>query len=512
MSWYNASSEAARRERSKPQRERQVRGEAMAGDKKKAFDEEAMGDLRVFLERAEEAGELRRIKGADPDLEIGALFELSHEHLYPPVLLFDEMKGCAPEHRILGNVRVAKFVVGDITMDALKAYRRRPKEKQEAIPPRFLNTGPVYENVMEGDAVDIRKFPNPKWHEDDGGDYVGTECVVITKDIDSDWVNLGTYRVMVHDEKTLGLFIEPGKHGDIIRKKWWAQGKACPIAISVGQAPILGVVAGSDSKHGESEYAQAGGRIGRPIDVVRARVTDLPIPASAELVFDGFMPPPEQESRIEGPFGEWTGYFASEARPEAVVHVEAIYHRNNPIMIGQPPTRPTLPGRQVRIALLAPIWDALEAAGVPGVTGVWKMLGMGTCFADVISIKQLHAGHAKMAGLVAAGSRAGGFMRRLTIIVDDDIDITNPAEVMWAIATRWDPRAQSDIIDGCWSGNLDPRLPPDKRAIGDFSMSRMIIYAVKPFEWMDKFPKVNTVSREYAAEVRTKWADQLDFL
>lgn len=484
----------------------------MAGDRQKAFDETAMGDLRVFLERAEAAGELLTVKGADPHLEIGALFELSHEHLYPPVLLFEDMKGCAPEHRILSNVRVAKFVVGDITLEALKAYRRRPRENKGAIPPRIVNTGPVYENVLEGDAVDIRKFPNPTWHEGDGGAYVGTECLIVTKDIDSEWVNVGTYRVMVHDGKTLGLFIEPGKHGDIIRRKWWAQGKACPIAISVGQAPILGVVAGSDSKAGDCEYDQAGGRIGRPIDVVPARVTGLPIPADAELVFEGYMPPPNEESRMEGPFGEWTGYFASEARQEAVVHVKAIYHRNNPIMIGQPPTRPTLPGRQIRIPLLATIWDALEAAGVPGITGVWKMPGMGTCFSDVIAIKQLHPGHAKMAGMVAAGSRAGGFMRRLTIIVDDDIDITNPAEVMWALATRWDPRTQTDIIDDCWSGNLDPRLPPDKRAAGDFTMSRMIIYAVRPYEWMDQFPKVNTVSREYAAEVRRKWEDKLDFL
>jgi 4-hydroxy-3-polyprenylbenzoate decarboxylase len=486
---------------------------ANASDKQnKAFDETAMGDLRVFLERAEAAGELRKISRVDPHLEMGALFELSHEHLYPPVLLFENMKGCAPDHRVLSNVRVAKFVVGDISLEALKAYRRRPKEKKEPIPPRVVNTGPVFDNVIEGEAVNIRAFPNPKWHEDDGGDYVGTECLIITKDIESDWVNVGTYRVMVHDDKTLGIFIEPGKHGDMIRRKWWAKGKPCPIAISVGQAPILGVVAGADSKPGESEYAYAGGRIGRPIDVVPGRVTRLPIPADAELVFDGYMPPPEVDSRKEGPFGEWPGYYASDVRPEPVVHVKAIYHRNNPIMIGQPPTRPTLPGRQVRIPLLATLWDGLEAAGVPGVTGVWKMAGMGTRFANVVAIKQLHAGHAKMAGLVAAGCRAGGYMTRLTIVVDDDIDITNAAEVMWAIATRWDPRTQTDIIDGCWTGHIDPRLPPEKRESGDISMSRMIIYAVRPFHWKDEFPKVNAVSPDYAAEVRKKWAGELDFL
>jgi 4-hydroxy-3-polyprenylbenzoate decarboxylase len=478
----------------------------------KTYDAAAMGDLRVFLERAGESGEFKRIRGADPHLEIGALFEMSHEHLYPPVLLFEEMKGCDPSHRILCNVRVARFVVGDLNLDAVKAYRRRPKEKSQPIPPRLVNNGPIFENVIEGDAVNINSFPTPKWHGGDGGNYVGTECVVIVKDPETDWVNLGTYRVMVHDDKTLGVFIEEGKHGDVIRRKWWAKGKPCPIAISVGQAPILGVVASGASKDDESEYATAGGRIGRPIDVVPGRVTGLPIPADAELVYDGYMPPPQQDARVEGPFGEWPGYYASDERKEPVMYVKAIYHRNDPIMIGQPPTKPTYPGRQIKIPQVAGLWDALEAAGVPGIQGVWKLAGGGSSFINVISIKQLHAGHAKMAGLVAAGCRAGAYMTRMIVVVDDDIDITNPTEVMWAISTRWDPRGQTDIIDGCWTGLIDPPLPPEKRENGDTTTSRMIIYAVRPFHWRDKFPAVNTVDRDYAETIRRKWSKELDFL
>ncbi len=478
----------------------------------KRYDAAAMGDLRIFLERAEEAGEFKRVRGADPHLEIGALFELSHEPLYPPVMLFEQMKGCDPSHRILCNVRVARFVVGELTLDAVKAYRRRPKEKQQPIPPRLVNTGPVFENIDEGDAVNIRKFPRTKWHEHDGGDYIGTECVVIVKDPDSDWVNLGTYRVMVQDDKTLSVFIEEGKDGDVIRRKWWAKGKPCPIAISVGQAPILGVVASAASKTGESEYATAGGRIGRPIDVVPARVSGLPIPADAELVFDGFMPPPQVDSRLEGPFGEWPGYYASDTRKEPVVHVKAIYHRNDPIIIGQPPTKPVYPGRQIKIPQVADLWDSLEAAGVPGIQGVWKLQGGGSSFIDVISIKQLHPGHAKMAGLVAAGCRAGAYMTRLIIVVDEDIDITNQTEVMWAIATRWDPKQQTDTIDGCWTGLIDPILPQEKRDSGDTTLSRMIMYAVRPFHWRDKFPVVNTISREYAEAIRSKWSNELEFL
>ena len=258
----------------------------------------ALGDLRVFIKQVETRGELMVVRHADPHLEIGALYELSQEETYPPALMFEAMKGCDPGFRILCNVRNARLLVGDLTLDALKAYRRRPRRELEPIPPREVATGPVLrERSQEGDEVDILKFPAPQWHAGDGGRYIGTECLVITKDPDSDWVNIGTYRVMVVDRRTLTVFIEPGKQGDVIRRKYWAKGLPCPMAISVGQAPILGMMAGTAFRPGESEYAQAGARIGRPIDVVRGKITRLPIPADAELVLEGLMPPPEQESR-----------------------------------------------------------------------------------------------------------------------------------------------------------------------------------------------------------------------
>ena len=470
----------------------------------------ALGDLREFMRRAREANELIRVEGADPHLEIGAIYELSQEETYPPVLLFEKMKGCDPRFRIVSNVRNQRFVIGDLSLDALIAFRGRPREKRQPIPPRELNTGPVFENIQEGDAVDLFKFPAPKWHEGDGGAYIGTECLVITKDPDSDWVNIGTYRVMVHDRRTLTVFIEPGKQGDVIRRKYWERGLACPMAISVGQAPILGTVASTAFAAGVSEYAEAGGRIGRPIDVVSGKATRLPIPADAELVFEGHMPPPEVECQPEGPFGEWPGYYSADG-PQPVLRVAAVYHRDDAIIVGQPPTKPNHPGRQVKMASLAAMWDALEAAGVPEVRGVWNLQGGGYRMIYVISIKQLHAGHAKMAGLVAAGW-GGSYMSRMIIVVDEDIDITTPAEVMWALATRWDPKAQTDIFEDCWTGYIDPRLPPEKRENGNTTLSRIVIYAVRPFHWKEQFPKVNAVSADYAESIRRKWAETLPFL
>jgi UbiD family decarboxylase len=200
-------------------------------DRAQSLKTEAMADLREFLRQAESGGELQTVSGAAADGEIGALFELSNEHLYPPVLLFDKIPGFDPNFRVLSNVRTAKFIVGELTLEAVKAYRTRPKEKSVPIAPREVNTGPVMENTIEGSEVDVRKFPAPKWHLADGGNYIGTECLIIIKDPDSDWVNIGTYRVMVQDAKTLSVFIEPGKDGDVIRRKYWAKGEACPIAV-----------------------------------------------------------------------------------------------------------------------------------------------------------------------------------------------------------------------------------------------------------------------------------------
>src|SRR6266436_8737755 len=117
--------------------------------------EAAMGDLRKFIAQVEAQGELLHVKDADPHLEIGAIYELSQAQKYPPALLFENMQGCDPRFRILCNVRNAHFVVGDLDLESLKAYRRRPREQRLPIPPRELNTGPVFENVQEGDAVDI---------------------------------------------------------------------------------------------------------------------------------------------------------------------------------------------------------------------------------------------------------------------------------------------------------------------------------------------------------------------
>ncbi|MEA2936538.1 MAG: hypothetical protein QOC56_42, partial [Alphaproteobacteria bacterium] len=304
---------------------------------------EALGDLRKTLEFADEMGNVEYVDGADPDLEIGALYELSLETDQPPVLIFRNIKGYPPGYRVAVNVRSSKvFDTGGEGLEKVQLYRKHRRRKSDPIPPLVVKEGAALENVLEGDKIDVLAFPTPKWHEDDGGRYIGTECLVITKDPDSDWVNLGTYRVQVHDKNTLVVFIEGGKHGDVIRKKYWARAQHCPMVISVGQSPVLGAVGPSTPGPNVSEYDVAGSRIGRAIEVINGKHTGIPFPADAEIVFEGFMPSPEEVAVPEGPFGEWPGYYASSTRPEPVLQVKAIYHRNDPIIVGAPPMKPTL--------------------------------------------------------------------------------------------------------------------------------------------------------------------------
>ena len=378
------------------------------------------------------------------------------------------------------------------------------------MPPRLVTTGPVFENVLRGDQIDVFRFPTPKWHAGDGGRYIGTECVIISKDPDSDWVNIGTYRVMVSDARTLTVFIEPGKQGDVIRRKYWARGLPCPMAISVGQAPILGVMAATAVRAGISEYAAAGARIGRPIDVVSGKVTGLPIPADAELVFEGFMPPPSVEARHEGPFGEWPGYYASEG-PQPVLKVEAVYHRNDAIVIGQPPTTPNYPGRQVKMASLAALWDALEAAGVPEVHGVWNLQGGGYRFIQV-DLDQAAACRPRQDG----GSGRG----RVGRLLHDAHGRRRRRR------HRHHQCVGGDVGDGDALGPQDPdrhhrrlldRLHRSAAAAGEAQERR---YHAQPDHHLrgasvrmeGQFPVANTIERDYADVVRKKWGEHLPFL
>src|SRR5215470_6318602 len=259
----------------------------------------SMRDVRQWLQQSEKLGEVKTITGADWNTEIGAITELAQHREDGPAVLFDEVNGYPPGWRILvnslGSMRRTALTLGLDTnltspMDLVKAWRAYSKRIMP-IPAKTVDSGPVMEHIDTGSAVNVLKFPTPKWHEHDGGRYIGTGSVDITRDPDEGWVNLGCYRVMIHDRNHVGFYISPGKQGRIQREKWFARGGRMPIAMSFGHDPAIFMAGGIELPWGLSEYDWVGGIKGRAVDVIEGPVTGLPIPADAEIVIEGFVDP-----------------------------------------------------------------------------------------------------------------------------------------------------------------------------------------------------------------------------
>jgi 4-hydroxy-3-polyprenylbenzoate decarboxylase len=472
-------------------------------------DVQAAIDLRAFLAQVKAAGELKEIAGAHWDLEIGALTEIFAGAEPAPALLFDEIAGYPRGLRVLSNIchsplrhSLALAMAPEIRGVELVREVKRRLADLKPIPPKLVEDGPVLENVLRGKEVNVLKFPAPRWHAEDGGRYIGTFDAVVCRDPETGYVNVGTYRVQVHDEKTLGIFIIPGKHGRLIAQKYWERGESCPILIVCGVPASMIAASAVGIPWGRSEYEFLGGLLGAPVPVVRSEVSGLPMPAFAEIVLEGFMAPPDVSSRPEGPFGEWPGYYASGAMPAPIVNVEAIYHRDDPIITGDPPLKTYLNGELYMYIRAANIWSSMERAGIPDVRGIWFPRQGRLVVA--VAVRQRYSGHAKQAGHAVLATRDGGRDVRMVVVVDEDIDITNVNELMWAMASRWEPKTQSEIVD-VPASVLNPTLSPEKRANNDLVSSCIIVDACRPYHWKDKFPAVSSVSPEYKSRIMERF-------
>jgi 4-hydroxy-3-polyprenylbenzoate decarboxylase len=309
--------------------------------------------------------------------------------------------------------------------------------------------------------------------------------------------------VAVHGRNQLGLFMAPGRHGRINMMKHFERGQNCPVVMTFGQDPLLFMASAMYGPYERSELDWAGGVRGLAQSVIAGPITGLPIPSTAEIAVEGELVP--DQVHLEGPFGEFTGYYTKGRREEPCITIQALYHRDDPIMCGTPPGRPPTDSTYWQAPLrAAEIWEALERCGVPDVRGVWCHFP-GAQFFIVVSIRQRYPGHAKQAGMITAHCHAGYHMGRYVVVVDDDIDPTNISDVLWAICTRSDPQQHIDIVRRGWSSPLDPAISPQQANLN----SRAIIEAVRPFERQHEFPPVAETGPELRAEVEAKWAASL---
>lgn len=476
-------------------------------------------NLREWIDHAKEIGELKSLEGADPNLEISTIAQINAKN-QGPALLFERIKGFEESgFRMLtnsiSNIRLFDLTFGlpieDSVRDAVERLRGKPNDwasRASNFPVNYVSSGTILENVRRESEVSLGDFPSPVWHERDGGPFIGTGVAVFTRDPTSGKINSGCYRAQLFDERTVGINPERGKHGNLDMKQYFDKNERMPVVMVLGPDPLMYALAGSEVPTGVSELEYQGAIMGRSLDVVRGEYTDLPIPADAEIAIEGFVSP--GKSKTEGPHGEWTGYYAGDAREKPFVDVKAVYYRNNAILLGAAMSK----GSYNDHALWRSVWksaliyDEIVKNGLPNVKGVYApAFGVGRQFL-IVSIKQSYPGHATEAGYLASQTRSAAYMGKWVVVVDDDIDPYDVDDVLWAICARSDP-SEVGIIRKAWASGVDPLRPRGVPA-GMYTNSRGIILAVTPYERMEEFPKTCFASEEERNESFEKWSPQLD--
>jgi UbiD family decarboxylase len=474
-------------------------------------------DLRDWLARVERIGELICVRQpVDRDEEMSAISYLLAKQQPSPAVLFENASGVKRnpiKARLLWNIlgpsrkRIALTLEESPDAHTVELIRRVKNKLKQRIPPREVmpKEAPVYENTITGKKIDLDQLPIPRHWPLDGGRYAGTGDAVITRDPDTGYLNIGTYRMMQQGKSQVGLYLSPGKDARLHITRAWQRGEPIEVAAAWGIDPLFMLVGSQTFPKNVSEYEFAGGIKGQPIPVVRGTTTRLLLPANAELVVEGIIRP--NSVRAEGPFGEFPGYYG---RPEAgcpLVDVTAMHYRSKPILTNA--LMADYPSCEqsgfFSVIRSAKIWDDLDKLGIPGICGVYSHPAAAGGFGmTVISIEQRHAGHAAQALALAAQVPGGAYYTKWIIAVDDDVDPTDMDQVIWAMASRCNPIDDIDILRNTWSTWLDPtQNPPQKRPYG----SKALINACKDHRHLPVFSKRTALRKSVYDKVAARWQE-----
>ncbi len=434
-------------------------------------------DLRQFLDLLEEKGELVRIeKEVDLKYEIGAYIRKTSD-LQGPALLFERVRG----HKIpvVGGV----FAKMDLGLMALEATRENVLQKfsngiRNPIPPKLISGGPCQDIVIKGADVDLGKLPNPIYSAKDAGSYI-TVGVQISKDPETGTKNASIYRMQVKGKNRLGLMSHAFQHLATQIAKAEERGEPLDVAVPLGMDPVIPYASQVKAPYGFDELEIAGGIRGQPVEVVKCKIVDLEVPATAEIIIEGRVLPNVRE--LEGPFGEFTGFYGQQEK-SFVVEVTAITHRKDPIYQAGLTGLPTTENHILKqFAYEAALYEKLKKE-YPEVQNVNYSPAGGTQFFAIISLKQRYKGEAKNIILSALGDAS---RPKFVVVVDDDVDIYDPIKVLWAMNFCMQPAEDVIIIPNTAGGPLDPSVP-EKEVTSVIGIDATRRFGVK-------FPEVVTI-------------------
>jgi len=421
----------------------------------------AYKDLRNFIEVLKKKGLLKLITAeVDPVLEIAEIndrvvktggsalfFEKPKNSKFPCVInlfgSYERMK-LALEVDSLDEIglRMLEFLEPDIPTNLIEKLKTLPKLKRLAdFLPKYVNSGPCKEVIFR-ENLSLNVFPILKTWPDDGGRFI-TLPMVFTKDPETGSRNCGMYRMHVYDERTTGMHWHMHKDGAKHYRNAEKLGKRLEVAVAIGSDPAVMYSATAPLPEGVDEMLFAGFLRKSSVELVKCETIDLEVPANSEIVLEGYCEP--NERRIEGPFGDHTGYYSLKDE-FPVFHITCITHRKDAIypatIVGKPPMEDCYIAKtteRIFLPLIKKQIPEIVDINLP-VEGVFHNIA-------IVSIDKRYPGHARRVMYALWGMGQMSFTKMI-VVVDRWVDVQNPGEVIWRIGNNVDPKRDIVIVEG----------------------------------------------------------------
>lgn len=459
----------------------------------------AVRDFREFMALAERQGRLRRItKTVDPSWEPACLVKWMY-HALPASerfgLLFEDVAGAkfplasATLGASVDNYALALGVEPDGLNDIWSQALHNP------LPPKVVEQAPCQEVVCLGVEASLSDLPIPVWTPGkDAGPYVTT--ITVTRRADNAQQNMAVYRTMVRDAHSVVLNINPGRDGYICAHTHLDQGKPAPVAWVFGTEPVIHFATVANLPTGVDEITVAGGLKGAPIELVRAKTSEILVPANAEIIIEGEILPDEMAD--EGPFGEFAGYMCA-VTPKPLVRITAITHRKEALYYGLASQMPPSESTVIQSLSNAPLVLHLlrEELGEKNVADVFIDLTYGGGLAHgIVAMQPQYPGHARKVAELLIDHTA---LKRITV-VDEFIDIRDPQHVSWALNSHYNPSRDTTIIENA----ILPLDPTARMELGGTARGSKII--VDATQGGDGGP-ISLPTKEFMEQALSTWRE-----
>jgi 4-hydroxy-3-polyprenylbenzoate decarboxylase len=478
-------------------------------------------DFRGFLDVLEQRGQLRRISTlVDPDMEIA---EISNRMLQcgGPGLLFENVKGSKypVAVNIMGTVERVCWAMNMEQPQELEDLGRKLAMLQQPKPPKKVSDAvelgkvlfdvlkakpgrdffPACQQVVvEGDELDLNDIPLIRPYGGDAGKVI-TLGLVITKDCETGTPNVSVYRLQLQSKNTMTIQWLSVRGGARHLRKAAEQGKKLEIAIALGVHPLIIMAAATPIPVDLSEWLFAGIYGGAGVKLTKCKTIDIEVPADAEFVLEGTITPGEEMT--DGPFGDHMGYY-NQSKPCPLIRFNCMTHRKDPIYLTTFSGRPPKEEATIAIALNR-IYTPILRQQVPEIVDFFLPMEALSYKAAIISIDKAYPGHARRAALAFWSALPQFTYTKFVIVVDKDINIRDPRQVVWAISSKVDPQRDVFIIPDTPFDKLDFATP--KIGLG----SRMGIDATTKVypETEHEWGKALESDPDTAAMVSRRWAE-----